>query len=61
MYCTTCTVKFQIIIIILVKREPTNRKDRNAVGLFLEDVVVGHVPHNSLNFYEGMLTRPSRR
>ena len=44
----------------MLLREPTIRKDRNAVGLFLEDVVVGHVPHNSLNFYEGMLTRPSQ-
>ena len=31
---------------LLVKREPTNAKDKNAVGVFLEDVVVGHVPHN---------------
>ena len=30
---------------LLVKREPTNAKDKNAVGVFL-DVVVGHVPHN---------------
>ena len=31
---------------LLVKREPTSAKDKNAVGVFLEDVVVGHVPHN---------------
>jgi hypothetical protein len=30
---------------LLVKREPTNAKDKNAVGVFL-DVVVGHAPHN---------------
>ena len=28
---------------LLLKREPTNAKDRDAVGVFL---VVGHVPHN---------------
>ena len=31
---------------LLVKRELTKAKDKNAVGVFLEDVVVGHVPHN---------------
>ena len=31
---------------LLVKQEPTNSKDRYVVGVFLEDVVVGHVPHN---------------
>ena len=30
-----------------VKREPTNKKDKNAVAVYLEDVVVGHVPHNT--------------
>ena len=32
--------------ILLVRREPTNSKDKNAVGVFLEDAIVGHVPHN---------------
>ena len=32
---------------LLVKREPTNNKDKNAVAVYLEDVVVGDiVPHN---------------
>ena len=30
---------------LLVKREPTN-KDKNAVAVYLEDVVIGHVLHN---------------
>ena len=34
--------------ILLVRREPTNIKDKNAVGVFLEDVIVGHVPHINL-------------
>ena len=42
---------------LLVKREPTNRKDRNAVGLFLEDVVVGHVPHNLVPQFSQFLRR----
>ena len=42
---------------LLVKREPTNRKDRNAVGLFLEDVVVGHVPHNLAPQFSQFLRR----
>ena len=31
---------------LLVRREPANSKDNNAVGVFLEYVIVGHVPHN---------------
>jgi hypothetical protein len=42
---------------LLVKREPTNSKDRNAVGLFLEDVVVGHVPHNLARRFSKFLRR----
>ena len=30
---------------MLIRREPTNSKDNNAV-VFLEDVIVGHVPYN---------------
>ena len=29
---------------LLVKREPTNPKDKNAV--YLDDVIVGYIPHN---------------
>ena len=32
--------------VLLVKREPTNSEDSNAVGVFQEDVIVGHVPYN---------------
>ena len=31
---------------LLVKREPINNKDKNAVAVYLEDVLAGHVPHN---------------
>ena len=31
---------------LLVKREPTNPKEKNAVAVYLEGVVVEHVPHN---------------
>ena len=31
---------------LLVKREPMNSNDNNAVRIFLEDVIVGHVPYN---------------
>ena len=29
---------------LLVKREPTNSKDSNAVGVYQEGTIVGHVP-----------------
>ena len=32
--------------VLLVKTEPTNIKDSNAVAVFKEDVIVGHVPQN---------------
>ena len=31
---------------LILKREPTNVADRNAVAVFKEDQVVGHVPYN---------------
>ena len=31
---------------LLVRREPTNSKDKNAVSVYLEDMIVGHVPQN---------------
>ena len=31
---------------LLLKREPTNAKDKNAVAVLLEGQIVGHVPHN---------------
>jgi hypothetical protein len=42
---------------LVVKREPTNSKDKNAVGVFLEDVVVGHVPHNLAPRFSKFLQR----
>ncbi len=32
--------------VLLVKREPTNFKDRHAVAVFKDDAIVGHVPYN---------------
>ena len=32
--------------VLLVKPEPTNKKDSNAVAVFKEDMIVGHVPRN---------------
>ena len=31
---------------LLVKREPTNIKDKNAVAIYKENIVVGHAPYN---------------
>ena len=31
---------------LLVRREPTNSKDNNAVAVYLEDTIVGHLLHN---------------
>ena len=31
---------------LILRREPTNISDRNAVAVFKEDQVVGHVPFN---------------
>lgn len=31
---------------LLVKPEPTNAKDRKAVAVLKDDLVVGHIPHN---------------
>ena len=31
---------------LLVKREPTNPKYKNAVALYEDDSIVGHVPYN---------------
>ena len=48
---------------LLVKREPTNPKDKNAVTVCMDGVVVGHVPHNLVpllsEFCRGMSVRLS--
>ena len=31
---------------LILKREPTNERDRNAVAVLKEEAVVGHVPFN---------------
>ena len=43
--------------ILLVRRKPTNIKDKNTVGVFLEDVIVGHVPHNLATRFSQLLQR----
>ena len=42
---------------LLVKREPTNNKNKNAVAVYLEDIVVGHVPHNIVPQFPQFLLR----
>ena len=42
---------------LLIKREPTNSKDKNAVAVYLEDVVVGHSPHNIAPRFSQFLLR----
>lgn len=42
---------------LLLKREPTNVKDKDAVGVFLEDQIVGHVPHNLALYFSQFLRR----
>ena len=42
---------------MLVRREPTNSEDNNAVGVFLEDVIVGHVPRNLAPRFSQFLRR----
>ena len=46
---------------LLVKREPTNNKDKNAVAVYLEDVVAGHVPHNIAPRFSQFLLRDVNR
>ena len=41
----------------LLKREPTNNKDKNAVAVYLEDAVVGHVPHDIAPRFSQFLLR----
>ena len=42
---------------LLVRREATNSKDNNAVAVFLDDVIVGHVPHNLAPRFSRFLRR----
>ena len=42
---------------LLLKREPTNNNDKNAVAVYLEDVVAGHVPHNIVPGFSQFLLR----
>ena len=42
---------------LLVKREPSNVKDRHAVAIFKEDAVVGHVPYNIAPRFSQFLRR----
>ena len=48
---------------LLLKREPTNNKDKNAVAVYLEDVVDMSLTTSCQDFHNfcyGMLTRPLR-
>ena len=42
---------------LLVKREPTNHKDKNAVALYEDDCIVGHVPFNLAPYLSRFLAR----
>ena len=42
---------------LLVKREPTNVKDNDAVAICLEDSIVGHVPFNLAASFSHFLRR----
>ena len=46
---------------LLVKREPTNPKDRNAVALYEDDCVVGHVPYNLAPYLSRLLARDTNK
>ena len=41
----------------LLKREPTNPRDKNAVALYKDDAVVGHVPYNLAPYLSRFLAR----
>ena len=42
---------------LLAKREPTNVVDNNAVAIYTEEIVVGHVPHNLAQIFNRFLRR----
>ena len=42
---------------LLVKREPTNPKDRNAVAVYKEDCLVWHIPYNLAPYLSRFLAR----
>ena len=42
---------------LLLRREPTNPKDKNAVALYEDDSVVGHVPYNLAPYLSRFLAR----
>ena len=42
---------------LLVKREPTNPKDKNAVALYEDDSIIGHVSYNLAPYLTIILTR----
>ena len=42
---------------LILKREPTNERDRNAVVVLKEETLVGHVPFNLAPFISAFLRR----
>ena len=46
---------------LLVKREPTSSKEKNAVAVYLEDVVAEHVPHNIPSRFSQFLLRGANK
>ena len=42
---------------LLLKREPTNPKDKNSVALYEDDSIIGHVPYNLAPYLSRFLAR----
>ena len=42
---------------LLVRREPTNHKDKNAVAVYEDNSIVGHVPFNMAPYLSRFLAR----
>lgn len=42
---------------LVLRREPTNTKDQNAVGIYFDDLLVGHVPCNLSSKFSQFLRR----
>ena len=45
------------MIMLLLKREPTDPKDKNAVALYEDDSIIGHVPYNLAPYLSRFLAR----
>ena len=46
---------------LLVKRAPTNPKDKNDVALYDDNSIIGHVPYNLAPYLPRFLTRDTNK